>query len=381
MRRLLLLAAAAALAACGTPGMTADTQTDGPRPAPNANLGPAVQTMDPMDVRPSGPKPDWAPTINPQMQAVIEQFLASEPPTPPTRLTPFQFRNAVLPAEAAAAILMKTGLPPSTPMTDVSHKLVPVGGRDSVLVRMYTPLDAGSGPLPVVVYYHGGGWVIADLDTYEPGARALAEKSGAIVVSVAYRQAPEHVYPTAHQDSYAAYEWATRNAASFGGDPARIATAGESAGGNLAVAVALMAEERGAPMPVHVVSVYPIADGDVQSASYDQYAKAQPLNRGLMEWFFNYYTPDWRTESYEYVDLLERDYSGFPPTTVINAEIDPLAAEGGALAERMAAAGVDAERRLYPGVTHEFFGMHAILEQAADAQQFAADRLRESFGI
>lgn len=359
---------------------SADT-TPEPRPAPNANLGPRVQATNPMNVRPDGPPPSWAPNIDPQMHAVIEQFMASEPPAPPTRMTPFQFRNAVLPAEAVQALLMKTGIAPSPPMSDVAHKLVPVGGRDSVLVRMYTPLNAGSGPLPVVVYYHGGGWVIADLDTYEAGARALAERSGAIVVSVAYRQAPEHVYPTAHEDSYAAYEWVTQNARSFGGDPGRIATAGESAGGNLAVAVALMARERGAPMPVHVVSVYPIADGDVQSASYDQYARAMPLNRGLMEWFFNYYTPDWRTMDYEYVNLLERDYADFPPTTVINAQIDPLAAEGGTLAERMAAAGVDAERRLYEGVTHEFFGMHVVLEQAVDAQQFAADRLKESFGM
>jgi acetyl esterase/lipase len=380
MRLLALVASAAALAACGTSETTADVQTPDPRPTPDANLGPSVQTADPMEVQPAGPPPDWAPTIDPQMLAVVEQFLASEPPTPAVRLTPFQFRNAVLPAEAAAAVLMKTGLPPSEPATDVEHRLVPVGGSDSVLVRMYTPLDAGAGPLPVVVYYHGGGWVIADLDTYEPSARALAERTGAIVVSVAYRQAPEHPYPTAHEDSYAAYEWATENAASFGGDPGRVATAGESAGGNLAVAVALMARERGAPLPAHVVAVYPVADGDVESPSYDEYAGAYPLNRPLMEWFFRYYTPDWRTESYEYVDLTSRDYAGFPPTTVVNAEIDPLAHEGGELAERMAAAGVDAERRVYPGVTHEFFGMHPLLEQAVAAQEFAAGRLRASFG-
>lgn len=362
-------------------GLLVGLVASAPRASAQPNTGPDVTTTDPMAVMPSGQPFDWAPTIDPQMQVVIEQFLASEPPTPPTRMTPFQFRNAVLPAEAAAAVLKKTGLPPMEPATDIEHRLAPTSGSDSVLVRLYTPLDAGPGPLPVIVYYHGGGWVIADLDTYEPGARALAERTGAIVASVAYRQAPEVTYPTFHEDSFAAYEWARENAASFGGDPDRIATAGESAGGNLAVAVALMAAERGVRLPVHVVSVYPIADGDVQSASYDEYAGAYPLNRPLMEWFFDYATPRWRTRDYTYVNLTSRDYAGFPPTTVINAEIDPLRSEGGELAERMAAAGVDAERRVYPGVTHEFFGMHPLLEQAVNAQEFAAERLRASFGM
>jgi acetyl esterase/lipase len=142
-----------------------------------------------------------------------------------------------------------------------------------------------------------------------------------------------------------------------------------------------MAMERGAPMPAHVVAVYPVADGDVDSPTYDEYAKAYPLNRPLMAWFFDYYTPEWQSQDYTYVNLIERDYDGFPPTTVINAEIDPLAAEGGTLATRMIEAGVDAQRRIYPGVTHEFFGMHPVLEQAAEAQAFAAERLKASFGM
>jgi acetyl esterase len=245
-------------------------------------LGPRVQTDNAMEIEPSGPKPDWAPTIDPQMLAVIEQFVATEPPAPATKLSPFQFRNIVLPAEAAAALAKKAGIPPQEPETDISHRVLPVGPDEGILVRIYTPLDAQK-PLPVIVYYHGGGWVIADLDTYEPSARALAERTGAVVVSVAYRQAPDHKFPTAHEDSFAAYKWVTEKAEQIGGDPNRIATAGESAGGNLAVAVALMAKERRAPLPVHILSVYPIADGDVQSPSYDKYANAKPLSRPLME--------------------------------------------------------------------------------------------------
>ena len=366
-----------ALSSCSTPQTT--TQSDRTAGDTGAKLGPQVSASNPMNVMPDMAAPDWGPSIDPQMLAVIEQLTGTEPPAYPT-LTPFQVRNAVLPAEAVAELLKKTGLPAAPAKTDVVQKKLPVGPEEGLLVRMYKPLDAPAGPLPVIVYYHGGGWVIDDLDTYEPSARALAAKSGAIVVSVAYRQAPEHTFPTAHEDSYAAYEWVTENAASIGGDPNRIATAGESAGGNLAVAVALMARDRGGRMPVHILSIYPIADGDVQSPSYDKYAKAQPLNRAFMEWFFNYYAPDWKQTEEPLIALVDADLSGLPPVTIVNAEIDPLEAEGQTLAERLRAAGNnDVERKLYPGVTHEFFGMAAVLEQAVEAQDFAADRLKEGF--
>ncbi len=347
-------------------------------PAPDATVGPRIATTNPMDIQPSMSPPAWAPTIDPQMLAVIERLGAYEQPAF-TSLTPFQVRNAKLPAEAVASLLMRTGLPPTPPAVDIAHMKLPVSTADGVLVRTYTPVGA-TGPLPVIVYYHGGGWVIADLETYEPSALALAQKTNAVVVSVAYRQAPEHIYPAAHEDSYAAYDWVTKNAAQIGGDPARIATVGESAGGNLAVAVALMARARGGRMPDAIVSVYPIADGDIDSPSYRQYANAAPLSRGFMEWFFNYATPDWQTQTYEYVDLLDDDYAGFPPTTILNAEIDPLQSEGGELADVMRGDGVDVMREVYPGVTHEFFGMAAVLEQAVAAQGVAVRRLKEAFG-
>ena len=356
-----------------------DDMDDGTVQVDRAEIGPNIGTMNPMNIQPMGSAPSWAPDIDPQMLAVIERLGAYEQP-PFTEMTPFQVRNGKLPAEAVASLLMRTGLPPARPQVDVGHRILPVSTDDGVLVRTYTPLRAGSGPFPVVVYYHGGGWVIADLDTYEPSARALAEKTGAIVVSVAYRQAPDVTYPAFHEDSYAAYDWVTKNAATIGGDPDRIATAGESAGGNLAVAVALMAQERGGRVPDAVVSVYPIADGDVESESYREHADAVPLSRGFMEWFFNYATPDWRTEDYEYVNLTARDYDGFPPTTIVNAEIDPLLSDGEELAARMEGDGVDVVREVYPGVTHEFFGMAAVLEQAVNAQQLAVDRLKEAFG-
>lgn len=329
-------------------------------------------------IQPKGPKPEWAPTIDPQMLAVIEQLESYGSP-PITSLTADQARKLPTPTDAVMDLLKKHNITPEPPKVNINHRVVPNGTDEGLLVRTYTP-RSGSGPFPVIVYYHGGGWVIAGLDTYEPSAAALAEKTGAIVMSVAYRQAPEHMFPAAHEDAYAAYKWVRENAAMINGNPEMVATAGESAGGNLAVAVALMARERGMEMPVHILSVYPIADGDVQSPTYDKYANAKPLNRPLMEWFFNKYNPNWRTETEPLIALIEADLTGLPPTTIINAEIDPLRHEGGVLAEKLHMAGVnDVVREVYPGVTHEFFGMAAILEQARNAQNLAASRLKEAF--
>ena len=336
-------------------------------------------TMDPMDITTDAPKPSWAPGIDDQMWAVVDQLM-SYGNVPYPQLTGFQARQEKTPANAVMDLLHRNGVPPMEPTVTVKHQVIPVSTPQGVIVRMYTPVGA-SGRLPVIVYTHGGGWVIADLDTYEGGAVALATKANAIVVSVGYRQAPEHRYPAAHDDVFGVYRWVTQNAASIGGDPARIALAGESAGGNLAVATAIRARDEGVQMPVAIVSVYPIADGDVQSPSYDRYANAAPLNRGGMEWFFDNYVPEWRTRDYPWVNLTSADLSGLPPTTIVNAQIDPLESEGGELADALEAAGVDVERELYMGVTHEFFGMGAILEQAVAAQDFAAERLRDAFGM
>ena len=370
-RPLSLAAALVLVAGCGTPSATSsDDRMPMDRP---------LSTMDPMEVMTSAPKPAWAPDIDDQMWAVVDQ-LASYGNVPYPELTGFQARMEKTPTNAVMDLLHKSGVPPQAPQVTIAHRKIPVGPAEGLLVRTYTPMGR-SGPMPVIVYFHGGGWVIADLDTYEAGPVALATKTGAVVVSVAYRQAPENPFPAAHDDAFAAYQWVTQNAARLGGDASRIALAGESAGGNLAVATALRARDEGAAMPAAIVSVYPIADGDVQSESYDRYADALPLGRGGMEWFFDNYAPDWRTRSYAALNIAEADLAGLPPTTVINAQIDPLEAEGKDLADALQAAGVDTERRMYRGVTHEFFGMGAVLQQAVDAQDFAASRLKAAFGM
>lgn len=359
------------------PTPTAQTPTIDNPVEDSVNVRPRIGTTDPMEVQPTGLAPDWAPTIDPQMQAVVEQLLAYEAPPYP-QLTAAQAREAPTATSAVMGILGKTGTPPTAPAVDIAHQVIPGPTDQGVLVRTYTPLR-GTGPFPVIVYYHGGGWVIADLDTYEPSARALAARTGAIVVSVAYRQAPENKFPAAHEDSYAAYQWALENAADINGNSDQIALAGESAGGNLAIAVALMAKERGLELPDHILSVYPIADGDTESPSYDEYANAFPLNRPFMEWFFDQYLSSPEEADNPLISLTSADLSGLPPTTIINAEIDPLRSEGEELAAQLEAAGVEVLQTTYPGVTHEFFGMAAILEQAVAAQELAADRLRSAF--
>ncbi|WP_224995305.1 alpha/beta hydrolase [Cesiribacter sp. SM1] len=328
-------------------------------------------------IKPKGPAPEWAPDIDPQMLAVIEEFQSFNP-VPYPMLTAEQAREEPTFKDALEALLRENDISPEPANVMINHKVIPNGTDEGLLVRTYTP-KTGTAPYPVVVYYHGGGWVITNLDTYEASASELAEKSGAIVISVAYRQAPEHMFPTAHEDAFAAYQWARMHAAEINGNPEMVATAGESAGGNLAVAVALMAKERDVVMPAHIVSVYPIADGDIQSPTYEQYENALFLNKATMKWFFDLYVPDWESEVHPLISLVSADLSGLPPTTIINAEIDPLRYEGGVLAERMQAAGVQVERRVYEGVTHEFFGMNILLEEAEHAQKFAASRLRGAF--
>lgn len=224
-----------------------------------------------------------------------------------------------------------------------------------------------------------GGWVIADLDTYDASARALTNAAQAVVVSTHYRQAPEHKLPAAHDDVYAVYQWTVQNATSLNGDPARIAVAGESAGGSLAVHVAMKARDDKQGKLVHQVLVYPIADHNFETASYKENASAKPLSRAAMMWFFKHSLRNDSDAADPRIKLLTADLKGLPSATVITAEIDPLRTEGQLLAKRLEAAGVNVAARNYDGVTHEFFGMGAVVDKAKDAVQFAAMGLKRGF--
>ena len=328
------------------------------------------------DLKPSGPKPDWAPTITPQMQVIIEK-LVSYGDAPIVKLSAPEARKTHSPADAVMDLIKENNITVPPSKVDTTGKNIPVQGGN-IHLRIYTP-KSGNGPFPVIVYYHGGGWVIANLDTYHASAQALAEQTGAVLVSVAYRQAPEYKFPTAHNDSFAAYKWVLDNAVSIKGDPKKVALVGESAGGNLAAAVSLMAKEKNVAMPIHQVLVYPIAGNDSNTESYKKYANAKPLNKPLMEWFFAKYLPTPQTGNNKFINLIGADLKGMPATTIINAEIDPLQTEGATLTAKFKSAGVPVNHKLYTGVTHEFFGMSAILPEAKEAQAFAASELNSAF--
>ncbi len=247
-------------------------------------------------------------------------------------------------------------------------------------IRIYTPENAGAGPLPVIVYYHGGGWVIADIDTYEASALALAAKSNAIVASVEYRHAPEHKFPAAHEDSFAAYKWVLENAGKFGGDPKRVAVAGESAGGNLAANVAIMARDQNVQLPVHMLLIYPVTGTDMNTPSYIANQNAAPLSKGAMMWFVGQILAKPEDAVNPMLNLTTMvDLKGLPPATVITAEIDPLMSDGKMLAEKLKTAGVETNYQNNEGVTHEFFGMDAVLDDAKRAQDISAQDLKAAF--
>jgi acetyl esterase len=312
-----------------------------------------------------------------QMQAVLTELQALNP-KPIPELSAREARRQPTPADAVKALLNKQGKSTAPePVGSVVNRTIS-GAGGPIPVRIYTP--KGSGPFPVVVYYHGGGWVIADLDTYDASPRAITNLANAVVVSAHYRQGPEHKFPAAHQDAFTAYRWVLANATSLKGDASKVAVAGESAGGNLAASVAMMARDSGAQMPVHQVLVYPIAGSDVNTPSYQENAQAKPLNKPMMQWFFDQYLRSPEDRKSPLIDLVHADLQGLPAATIITAQIDPLRSEGKALADRLAHAGVEVDYKNYEGSAHEFFGMGAVLEDAKVAQRQAAAGLRRGFG-
>jgi acetyl esterase len=273
-------------------------------------------------------------------------------------------------------MLAKPSLP--QPVGKIDHVLIPGPGGD-ILARIYIP--DGEGPFHVIVYFHGGGWVIANLDVYEPSCRALCNAADCIVVSVAYRQAPEHKYPAAVEDAYAATQWVMANVKRWNGDPSHVAVAGESAGGNLATVACLKARFEGGRMPVAQLLIYPVTDSRMNTASFREHADAKPLNAAMVPWFWHHYLENEAQGLEPYASPMQApDLSGMPPAIVITAEIDPLRDEGEAYAKRLTMAGVPVQMTRYDGVTHEFFGLAGVVDNAKKAVKEAAQGLKRIFG-
>ncbi|CAH0148737.1 Carboxylesterase NlhH [Pedobacter sp. Bi27] len=327
-------------------------------------------------LKPAGPAPEWGKTIKPEMQAVIEK-LNSYGDKPLETLSAADARKNHTPTDAVMDLAKQNNITIPTTKVDTIGKDIDVSGG-KIHLRIYTP-KAGNGPYPLIVYYHGGGFVIANLDVYNASAQALAEQVGAVVVSVAYRLAPENKFPTAHNDAFTAYEWAVKNAVNLKADPAKIAIVGESAGGNLAANVSIMARDKHIMLPVHQVLIYPIAQADMNTESYKMYEKAKPLNKAMMGWFTEKYLTTMIEAQDPKISLVNANLNGLPSTTIITAEIDPLHDDGVILADKLKAAGIKVDSKNYEGVTHEFFGMALLVPEAKAAQAYAAHQLKAAF--
>jgi acetyl esterase len=258
----------------------------------------------------------------------------------------------------------------------VEDRTITANGAN-IPLRIYTP--EGKTPLPVLVYLHGGGWVIGDIESYDPACRTLANGAGCIVVSVDYRLAPEHKFPTGPEDCYAALKWVADNAASIGGDPSRIAVGGDSAGGNLSAVVAQMARDRGGPALKYQLLIYPVTDHRLDSGSYRANAEGYLLTKAGMEWFWNLYLRESSDGAKPYASPLRAtNFANLPPALVITAEFDPLHDEGAAYAEKLKAAGIKVKYSDYKGTIHGFFTLGHLLGKGKAVMKEVCDELRKA---
>jgi acetyl esterase/lipase len=273
--------------------------------------------------------------------------------------------------------------PPPAAVDRVEDRRIPGVGGDFV-VRIYTPrpVDAGSA-LPILVYFHGGGWAAGDINSHDSVARYYSAHADAVVVSVDYRRPPEHKFPTAVDDSYTAVEWAVAHARELAGDPRRVAVSGDSAGGNLAAAVCQLAKTNGGPPIAYQVLVYPTVDlrDPMLSASYQSRGRFGGgdyfLSTGDMEWFRSLYlTNVGEADDPRASPIAAADLSGLPPALVVTAGCDVLRDEGKAYADRLVAAGVPVEYRCFEGTIHAFMSFAGAIPMGLDALSFVASRLR-----
>lgn len=308
--------------------------------------------------------------LDPQCEELLTALEAMELPAF-ADMTPEECRETV------KGFTMLMGEPED--VTKVEDRDLP-GPAGPIPVRIITPVAAGPGPLPVVLYFHGGGFVFGDSELIDPIIRTLANKSGCLVVSVDYRLSPESRYPAATEDAYAALKWVVDNAAEIGADPTKVAVSGDSAGGNLSTVACLMAKDRGGPPVAFQVLIYPVTDHAMDRPSHKENAEGPILTKRDMHYFWDHYMPSGdRSEPYA-SPLRATDLSGLPPALVVTAEFDPLRDEGEEYGQRLTEAGVPTEVRRYDGMFHGFFWMPAAIDRGRDCMDDIAEALRKALG-
>jgi acetyl esterase len=306
--------------------------------------------------------------LDPQCLLLIDQLAA------------FDLDWTTLEPARVRALFAAQPSPPGPAVAQVLDRSLP-GPGGPLPVRVYRPAGAGSAPLPALVYFHGGGFVLCNLDSHDGACRGLANAAGCAVVSVDYRLAPEHRFPAAPEDCYAATRFVAENAAALGLDPRRLAIGGDSAGGNLTAVVALMARDRGGPPLRFQLLIYPVTDCNFETRSYRENAEGYFLTAKQMRWFWEHYLSEPGEAALPYASPLRAEkLGGLPPALVITAEYDPLRDEGEAWAARLREAGVPVTLSRYDGMIHGFFSMAHVVDRARDAQAEAGAALRAAFG-
>ena len=280
-------------------------------------------------------------------------------------------------ARAAAEGLRRWQAPPEA-VDEVSMLTIPAADGAFLPARLYRPADSGAGLLPLAVFAHGGGWTRGTLDLYDAPARALANAGRCLLLAPDYRLAPEHRFPMPLLDVAAAFEWAAAHAASLGADKARLALAGDSAGGNLAAAACLWLRDHGGPAPRHQLLFYPATACRFDTESYQRYAEGHLLTRDAMRACWDMYLPDTAAAASPYASPLRADLSGLPPATIIAAGLDPLRDDGLDYAAALRAAGVDADCVLLPGLTHAGLHLTGVVAQARRLIDLGGEALRRA---
>jgi acetyl esterase len=287
--------------------------------------------------------------LDPQAKAVIDMIEALGVGELTAETDPDEIR----------ALMNSAVLPSGIEVASVTDREIP-GPAGAIAIRVYRP--AGDAPKPVVVYFHGGGWVLGSLETHDGTCRRLADGADAVVVSVDYRMGPEHRFPAAVDDSFAALRWVAAHAADLGGDAGRLAVAGDSAGGNLAAVVAQLARADGPAIRFQLL-IYPVTDHEFTSPSMQENAEGYYLTRDAMRWFYDHYLVDASEGADPRVSPLRaNDLSGLPPAFVLTAEFDPLRDQGIAYADALGVAGNDVTMTRYDGLFHGFFSMFDLID-------------------
>ena len=310
--------------------------------------------------------------LDPQMKAVLDQAAAAGG-------KPF---HQMTPAEARQAIDVMFAAFRGTPMDvgRVEDRKIP-GPAGQIPVRTYTP--RGTGPFGALVYFHGGGWVIGNLETHDATCRQITAGAGCVTVSVDYRLAPEHKFPAGPDDCYAATKWVSDNTGVLNVEPNRLAVGGDSAGGNLAACVALMARDRGGPKLAFQLLIYPATDCADDTPSQREFANVSRdylLSRADMEWFWGHYLGPNDRRNPVACPALAKSLGDLPAAFIITAEIDPLRDEGEAYAEGLRRAGVNAKLKRYNGVCHGFFSMASMIDKGRQAVSDSCAELRSAIG-